>query len=123
MPSLFDVTNSLKVQLAVVVAGVQLAVFDILFSESVPNLEQAEVIKRLFAFSSALTAEFSANAASGSLFDPAGQAKVSFQVLAADGTVLESFTGEFDSSVPNAEQALLLDRLADFAATLAGENV
>lgn len=120
MASLFDATNKLKVSLAVVLNGAQSALFNIVFSESVPNVEQAQIINRLFAFSKELVAQSAA--VPGSLFDPASHAEVSFEVLSASGDVLESFTSVFSPAISNEEQSLVMSKLAEFAAQLAGEN-
>lgn len=116
--SLYDVTNKIKFSFSIVVASLTLLTLDLILSEAVPNAEQIDLITKLTAFGEGLVAQNSANAAPGSLFDPAGHATVAFQVLDSDGNVLLSESVVFDPSVPNAQQAAVLSALAGFGQNL-----
>jgi len=115
--SIFDASNKLSVTVKTVLNGLTLLAVSLVFSEQVDNAEQASIIEKLFAFSENLVA--TTPAVPGTLFDPAASAVLSFQVIADDGSVLESVDFTFDGSIPNEQQSAILTKLAAFASEMA----
>jgi hypothetical protein len=117
MRSLFSSTNRLVVAMSVLAASAsELLSIKVEFSEAVPNAEQASILEGLAKLQHDLVTEQGTNDVEGSLFNASNSGALSFQVLAEDGTVLESVNPVFAAGVPNEEATLVLARLASFAA-------
>lgn len=120
MRDLNDPSNRLRFSFKTVLAGVALMTLPIEFSEAVPNAQQQKLIAAFLDFGKSLVADAQAAGESAFLFDPAATAMVSYQVIAADGTVLLDEDGvTFDPSVPNEQQIFVLAKLAEFGVQVA----
>ena len=119
--SLFAPTNKLAVEFQISLNLVVLLTLSLVFSESVPNTEQSDIINKLFAFGEGLQAQLGTSATPGSITNTEATGKVTFRVLTEAGDLLESFDLAFDPSVPNTEQTTIFAALANFAAGVAQE--
>ncbi len=120
--SLFDPTNKLKLTVTRVLGDEALMTLNAIFSERVPNSEQADLITRWFQENDKITEEMVASGNPGILYDPEVKLDIEFSVLAANNDVLENFNVDFASRVSNKEQSVAIARIGRLCAELGGST-
>lgn len=116
MTSLYEPSNKLEVVYSTVSpSGEVLVTLPILFSESVPNAEQAQFLLDFVQAFEAKIAEKAETAAEGSVYFSGNKLDSSYTVKSAEGVVLLSSNPEFSATVSNVEQAEITALLAAFA--------